>query len=137
MLVGSIAALAPALLYRTADAPHWDSLPMFGTEFRGLLGSVIFGFGVPITIPSWLVAARNEQDVPRLRTINVSLAAVAILYIVVGVVGAVAHKPYFATSENLLTKLQEQGTWLAWSLSYALPLANNPPFFLTSIPTSG
>lgn len=121
-------ALGVAVYILTSSGWHASSLPVVGSTFKGLLGTLFFNFGLAVYIPSWV----NEK-VESVNEIAVLSWSVLISFLVcsaVAVGGAVGSAPYVGSDRTLFNSLVDVGTPTAQSLVYVIPLVSN----LSSIP---
>eukprot|EP00539_Tryblionella_compressa_P011125 CAMPEP_0178803704 /NCGR_PEP_ID=MMETSP0745-20121128/14633_1 /TAXON_ID=913974 /ORGANISM="Nitzschia punctata, Strain CCMP561" /LENGTH=535 /DNA_ID=CAMNT_0020462845 /DNA_START=145 /DNA_END=1752 /DNA_ORIENTATION=- len=75
-------------------------ISLWGTEWGSLFGVVLFNFALVIAIPAWLYEKEPNVDVPLV--VHGSSILSAVLYVVIGILGAVSM-PY--VSQNMLESL--------------------------------
>lgn len=76
------------------------NLSLWGHDYSALFGVILFNFALVIAIPAWLFEKEPNVGVPSV--VHGSSALSAILYVVIGVLGAVSM-PY--VSQNMLESL--------------------------------
>jgi len=83
-----------------AQGINTDNVSLFGTEWRSLFGVILFNFALVIAIPAWLYEKKSHVDVPIV--VHSSSAFAALLYIVIGILGAITMPN---VSQNMLEGL--------------------------------
>lgn len=79
------------------EGVNLDNVSLWGTEWGSLFGVILFNFSLVVAVPAWLHEKEPEVDVPAV--VHGSSILSAILYIVIGVLGAVTM-PF--VSQNML-----------------------------------
>ena len=77
-----------------------NDISLWGKEWGSLFGVVLFNFALVIAIPAWLYEKEPDVDVPGV--VHSSSILSAVLYIVIGILGAITM-PY--VSQNMLESL--------------------------------
>ncbi|CAJ1361207.1 unnamed protein product [Effrenium voratum] len=80
-----------------------ERVPVVGTSFHDMGGTVLFNFMFISTIPSWI--CEKKPSVPPLRVIIGTLCIAILGYSLVGVLGGMAFEPYYMTDNTLLSQL--------------------------------
>lgn len=79
---------------------HVDNITLWGSDWDSLFGVVLFNFALVIAVPAWLYEKEENVDVPTV--IYSSSALSAILYIVLGTLGAMTIPN---VSSNMLSSM--------------------------------
>ncbi len=69
-----------------AEGIHVENLSLWGTSWDTLFGVVLFNFALVIAVPAWLYEKEPDVDVPTV--IHGSSILSAVLYILIGILGA-------------------------------------------------
>ncbi|CAE8695812.1 unnamed protein product [Polarella glacialis] len=121
-----LAALWIQFLVEQPDFPQ--PLPLVTTSQQGLIGTVLFNFAFMSAIPSWVNEKKTEVGVKE--SFASALGYVIVVYTAIGVVGGMAFQPFFATDQNLFSKLNSSGLWTPRATVAVYPVLQN----FTSIP---
>eukprot|EP00658_Telonema_sp_P-2_P068566 TRINITY_DN5749_c0_g3_i1.p1 TRINITY_DN5749_c0_g3~~TRINITY_DN5749_c0_g3_i1.p1 ORF type:complete len:567 (+),score=113.34 TRINITY_DN5749_c0_g3_i1:206-1906(+) len=81
----------------------FNAVPMLGSSYRSIIGTIMFNYACAVAIPSWL--NEKQENVPVNKTIWVSHLIATLLYVLLGLSAAWAYNgdcPY-----NVLTQLSE------------------------------
>jgi amino acid permease len=105
-----------------------DNMPMLGTDYSQVLGIVVFNYTFITCLPSWINEKAPEVNITR--SIVYSLTGATAVFIVLGVMGALAYAPFFNTDADVLDKLNQSGNSLIRVTYFLFPIVVN----LTSIP---
>ena len=92
-----------------------SNLTWWGNDWNDLLGVIIFNFALVIAIPAWLYEREPHVDVPTV--INYSSYVVVILYMLIGLLGAMAM-PHVA--DNMLESMMSGAFGTMMSLGASL-----------------
>ena len=92
-----------------------SNLTWWGDDWNDLLGVIIFNFALVIAIPAWLYEREPHVDVPMV--INYSSFVVVILYMLIGLLGAMAI-PHVA--DNMLESMMSGAFGTLMSLGASL-----------------
>ena len=107
-----------------------SSLPVVGTDVSKILGVVVFNYGFITSLPSWV----NEKSPSTSVSTSVYWAVMAatLLTLLLGIFGALAYAPFFASGGDILAQLQQSGSVFIRITYYLFPIMVN----LSSIPVS-
>jgi len=94
-----------------AQGINTDNVSLFGTEWSSLFGVILFNFALVIAIPAWLYEKKSHVDVPIV--VHSSSAFAALLYIVIGILGAITMPN---VSQNMLEGLMSGSVGSAMQL---------------------
>lgn len=83
-----------------AEGIHVENLSLWGTSWDTLFGVVLFNFALVIAVPAWLYEKEPDVDVPTV--IHGSSILSAVLYILIGILGAMTM-PH--VSQNMLESM--------------------------------
>lgn len=72
----------------TLDGLSFDNVTVWGDSWSSMLGVILFNFGLVMAIPSWL--AEKKENVSVTRVVYGSTSISLVLYVVVGLLGALA-----------------------------------------------
>lgn len=70
------------------DGLSFDNVSVWGETWSGMLGVILFNFGLVMAIPSWL--AEKKENVRVSRVVYGSTAVSLVLYVAVGLLGALS-----------------------------------------------
>lgn len=98
-------------------------LPVATTSLGNVTGTLLFNFAFTSGVPSW--ANEKRPDVSAATSFCASIGFVCVVYSMVGIVGGLAYEPFYETDENLFSKLNASGSWLAQATVAAYPVLQN------------
>lgn len=99
LLVLLITSIGFVILFLTQGI-NMNNVSLWGTEWSSLFGVILFNFSLVIAIPAWLYEKKSHVDVPTI--VHTSSAFAALLYMVIGILGAITM-PH--VSQNMLEGL--------------------------------
>lgn len=105
-----------------------QTLPAMTSDQGTMIGTLLFNFAFMSSLPSW--ANEKQADVSVPQSFVLSLGYVVVVYTVIGVIGGLAFQPFYTTDQNLFSKLNDSGWWVARATVAAYPILQN----FTSIP---
>lgn len=80
-----------------------ERVPLIGSSLHNMGGTILFNFMFISTIPSWV--CEKKPTVRPLMVIGITLLMAVLGYMLVGILGGMAFKPYYMTDNTLLSEL--------------------------------
>jgi hypothetical protein len=110
----------------TGEPSH--AVEVVGADSSGLIGTLLFNFMFVATIPSWL--NEKQPGVSVKRTLWCSVILGVLIFVLVGLGGAIAYGDGFSSKADLLQLLIQKGHIIGRLASYAFP----PVALMSGIP---
>lgn len=103
-VVGFIVLLGASIQFCisfTMSGLDFSNLSLWGEDWSGLFGVILFNFALVIAVPAWLYEKESTVDVPTV--IHGSSALTLVLYILIGVLGTMSMPN---VSDNMLESME-------------------------------